>query len=348
MLDGSAVESLARAAQIMIELFGAALFAAAIGYCAYPLLSERKSESRRMRARAAQNRIEALVAMYNTQYALAPLRRAIVVLSLLASFTLRSDLWEIFAALSVVSLLSLSVFRRPVSLQRDSPNRFVPDQLLQRLAAPGALDENTRTVLAEAASAAGGVRTSVLRQEAMRLDRERDESARSEGDGYRALAGLCQQRQDRLSNDDSRAPPEQVDEAIVAGACLAVLDKAILLARILARDIGQQWSSGIDRARAAQLHDLLDAIHNIPAAVEAPASCFIIQSGFLQRILEEYDAKWARVSSQHSSGFARLSLLAIYEAALTAPGDAKQPIAAACESTTQPEHACGVNAGGAT
>jgi hypothetical protein len=127
-----------------------------------------------------------------------------------------------------------------------------------------------------------------------------------------------------------------IDELGVVRACVAVLDRAILLARILARRRG----GPISDEHAAQLHDLLDAVHNVPSVIEAPGSSVFIHSGCLLRCFEDYDARWSRESSDRS-GVERISLLAVYEAALAAPVEIAAEAAADDATATWPAAADG-------
>jgi hypothetical protein len=127
-----------------------------------------------------------------------------------------------------------------------------------------------------------------------------------------------------------------IDELGVVRACVAVLDRAILLARFLASRRGKRISD----EHAAQLHDLLDAVHNVPAVIEAPGSSFFIQSGCLRSGFEDYDARWSRAPFDRCS-IERLSLLTVYEAALAAPLEVAPEAAADDATATWPGAADG-------
>lgn len=127
-----------------------------------------------------------------------------------------------------------------------------------------------------------------------------------------------------MTTHTESTPPEtraaSGDQTATDHACLAVLADAILQARALAY---HHRAIGMDPACVAELLQLMDVVHNIPAAIASADSPFgrngFLHSG-LRRGFEAYDAQWGPQSPKRcASGslyFSRSSLAATYDAAL--------------------------------
>lgn len=110
-----------------------------------------------------------------------------------------------------------------------------------------------------------------------------------------------------------------VDDARAARACVVVLDRALLFARLLVSDGKRR---GLDASRAAQLHQLLDAVHNIPGAVlDHDGACRLggVSRTIICSAFQDYDAEWGPLSphgAREAGPTRRLSLVGTYEFAL--------------------------------
>jgi hypothetical protein len=114
----------------------------------------------------------------------------------------------------------------------------------------------------------------------------------------------------RLSSDcpvDARPPHPR--------ACLAVLDQAI---KVAALGFFQGRERGLCPRASAQIHAIMDAVHNIPTALREPGNSWWTAAR-LRPALAHYDSIWGPSSAfgqQHSEHFVRpVSLLRTYETA---------------------------------
>lgn len=113
-----------------------------------------------------------------------------------------------------------------------------------------------------------------------------------------------------------RARQDSRDAIAADHAGLAVLAEAILRARFLAT---LHLGDGMDPACVAELHQLLDLVHNIPRALGSPPNSYRSDE-WLRRDLEGFEMQWGPQSpARCTSGalhFPRRSLAETYDAAL--------------------------------
>jgi len=74
-------------------------------------------------------------------------------------------------------------------------------------------------------------------------------------------------------------------------ACLAVLSRAAIEARMLGYEGAE---AGLSARRSAQLADLMDAIHNIPELLARWEEC---NEALLVGMLRDYDLRWSPLAN---------------------------------------------------